>query len=126
MATTGVALDARILREGTAAQASAVGGQALVTRALGSDIQGDEIQLAEYWMGGRRDQDRDGIPNRYDRDRDGDGIPNRWDRNPNRPNYPYMPPRNPWQQQRRLEPCWPGEIPDVYSMVGPHLCIRGR
>ncbi|AEG92377.1 thrombospondin type 3 repeat-containing protein [Ramlibacter tataouinensis] len=31
----------------------------------------------------RRDQDRDGIPNRYDRDRDGDGVPNRFDRRPN-------------------------------------------
>lgn len=36
----------------------------------------------------RRDQDRDGIPNRYDRDRDGDGVPNRYDRNP----------RNPWRR----------------------------
>lgn len=31
---------------------------------------------------GRRDQDRDGIPNRFDRDRDGDGVPNRADRRP--------------------------------------------
>lgn len=31
------------------------------------------------------DQDRDGIPNRYDRDRDGDGVANRWDRRPNNP-----------------------------------------
>ncbi|GGY89236.1 hypothetical protein ACFFTM_14520 [Pseudoduganella plicata] len=30
--------------------------------------------------GGRRDQDHDGVPNRYDRDRDGDGVPNRYDR----------------------------------------------
>ena len=35
-----------------------------------------------------RDQDRDGIPNRYDRDRDGDGVPNRFDRDP----------RNPWRR----------------------------
>ena len=34
---------------------------------------------------GRHDQDRDGIPNRYDRDRDGDGVPNRYDRRPNNP-----------------------------------------
>jgi hypothetical protein len=34
---------------------------------------------------GRRDQDRDGIPNRADRDRDGDGVPNREDRRPNNP-----------------------------------------
>lgn len=34
------------------------------------------------------DQDRDGIPNRYDRDRDGDGVANRWDRRPNNP-YRY-------------------------------------
>jgi len=47
----------------------------------------------------RRDRDRDGIPNRYDRDRDNDGVPNRYDRDrdndgvPNRfdsrPNNPY-------------------------------------
>src|SRR5215208_7192490 len=34
---------------------------------------------------GSRDQDRDGIPNRYDRDRDGDGVPNRLDAAPNNP-----------------------------------------
>ncbi len=33
----------------------------------------------------RRDQDRDGIPNRFDRDRDGDGVPNWRDRHPNNP-----------------------------------------
>jgi hypothetical protein len=32
-----------------------------------------------------RDQDNDGIPNRYDTDRDGDGAPDRWDRNPANP-----------------------------------------
>jgi len=32
-----------------------------------------------------RDNDRDGIPNRYDRDRDNDGVPNRFDRRPNNP-----------------------------------------
>jgi len=37
------------------------------------------------YRGYRRDQDRDGIPNRYDRDRDGDGVPNRYDRRPNNP-----------------------------------------
>jgi hypothetical protein len=31
------------------------------------------------------DQDRDGVPNRYDRDRDGDGVPNRYDRRPDNP-----------------------------------------
>lgn len=35
-----------------------------------------------------RDQDRDGVPNRYDRDRDGDGVPNRWDQRPHNP-YRY-------------------------------------
>ncbi len=35
----------------------------------------------------RRDQDRDGIPNRHDRDRDGDGVPNRWDRAPADPRW---------------------------------------
>ena len=34
---------------------------------------------------GRRDRDRDGVPNRYDRDRDGDGVPNRHDAYPNNP-----------------------------------------
>ena len=34
---------------------------------------------------GRRDNDRDGIPNQFDRDRDGDGVPNRQDRRPNDP-----------------------------------------
>ena len=38
------------------------------------------------YRGMRHDQDRDGIPNRFDRDRDGDGVPNRYD---NRPNNPY-------------------------------------
>ncbi|MGI4718956.1 MAG: YXWGXW repeat-containing protein [Janthinobacterium lividum] len=52
-----------------------------------------------YDRGGRRDTDRDGIPNRYDRDRDNDGIRNDRDRDrdgdrvPNRydsqPNNPY-------------------------------------
>ncbi len=34
----------------------------------------------------RGDEDRDGVPNRYDRDRDGDGTPNRRD---DRPDNPY-------------------------------------
>jgi hypothetical protein len=34
---------------------------------------------------GRRDRDRDGIPDRVDRDRDGDGVPNRVDRRPSDP-----------------------------------------
>jgi hypothetical protein len=34
------------------------------------------------------DEDRDGVPNRYDRDRDGDGVPNRHDRRPDNP-YRY-------------------------------------
>lgn len=51
------------------------------------------------YPGPRRDRDRDGIPNRYDRDLDNDGVPNRYDRDrdgdgvPNRiddrPNNPY-------------------------------------
>jgi hypothetical protein len=36
----------------------------------------------------RRDSDRDGIPDRFDRDRDNDGVPNRFDRRPNNP-YRY-------------------------------------
>jgi len=35
--------------------------------------------------GWRGDQDRDGVPNRYDRDRDGDGVSNRRDDAPNNP-----------------------------------------
>jgi hypothetical protein len=31
-----------------------------------------------YWNSARRDYDRDGIPNRYDRDANGDGIPDRY------------------------------------------------
>ena len=39
------------------------------------------------WHGGRRhDQDRDGVPNRYDRDIDGDGVPNWRD---GAPRHPY-------------------------------------
>lgn len=34
-----------------------------------------------------RDQDHDGVPNRYDRDRDGDGVPNEWDARPSDPRY---------------------------------------
>ena len=34
------------------------------------------------------DEDRDGVPDRYDRDRDGDGVPNRRDRRPDNP-YRY-------------------------------------
>lgn len=34
---------------------------------------------------GRWDNDRDGVPNRYDRDRDGDGVPNRYDHAPSNP-----------------------------------------
>ena len=37
------------------------------------------------WQRHGHDQDRDGIPNRYDRDRDGDGVPNRYDRRPDNP-----------------------------------------
>lgn len=36
-------------------------------------------------MGWRGDQDRDGVPNRFDRDRDGDGTPNRFDDRPSNP-----------------------------------------
>jgi hypothetical protein len=38
-----------------------------------------------HHRGYRRDQDRDGIPDRVDRDRDGDGVPNRYDRRPSNP-----------------------------------------
>ena len=33
----------------------------------------------------RRDEDRDGVPDRYDRDRDGDGVPNDRDAQPDNP-----------------------------------------
>ena len=39
-----------------------------------------------YWRSMRRDADRDGIPNRFDRDRDNDGVANWRD---SRPNNPY-------------------------------------
>lgn len=45
----------------------------------------------DYYQHRRRgwgDQDRDGVPNRYDRDRDGDGVPNYYDRRPHNP-YRY-------------------------------------
>jgi hypothetical protein len=55
-------------------------------------------QPPQRWHGGHdrrdhhhrgwRDNDRDGVPNRYDRDRDGDGVPNRYDRRPGNP-YRY-------------------------------------
>ena len=48
--------------------------------------------------GWRGDQDRDGVPNRYDRDRDGDGVPNRADRDRDgdgRPNRYDDAPNNP-------------------------------
>ncbi len=45
-----------------------------------------------------RDQDWDGVPDRYDRDRDGDGVPNVYDNRPNRPGggYSYRPSRRDW------------------------------
>ena len=41
-----------------------------------------------HYRGHRRDMDRDGVPNRWDRDRDGDGVPNRFDHRPRNP-YRY-------------------------------------
>ncbi|MEO8407045.1 MAG: thrombospondin type 3 repeat-containing protein [Oxalobacteraceae bacterium] len=52
------------------------------------DQQYREVRYQRGWEGRhwpRRDLDRDGISNRYDRDRDGDGVPNRFDRRPNNP-----------------------------------------
>ena len=46
-----------------------------------------DVYTRQHNAGWRNDQDRDGIPNQFDRDRDGDGVPNRYDdapRNPNR------------------------------------------
>ncbi len=45
-------------------------------------IYGGSTYRARPPHDGRRDLDRDGIPNRVDRDRDGDGVPNRQDRRP--------------------------------------------
>lgn len=42
-----------------------------------SSFYRDRDRWRDYW---RRDQDRDGVPNRVDRDRDGDGIRNNRDR----------------------------------------------
>jgi len=44
------------------------------------------VRYAHQYRGMRHDQDRDGIPDRFDRDRDGDGVSNRRD---DRPNNPY-------------------------------------
>jgi len=48
----------------------------------------DRDSWRERWRGwnNMRDQDRDGVPNRFDRDRDGDGRPNNRDNAPNNPN----------------------------------------
>ncbi|QOY94542.1 thrombospondin type 3 repeat-containing protein [Massilia sp. UMI-21] len=42
-------------------------------------LSDERLRHLNNWSG-RRDRDRDGIPDRIDRDRDGDGIPNRVDR----------------------------------------------
>lgn len=48
--------------------------------------RGREWRHHEWQHRGRgHDQDRDGVPNRYDSDRDGDGVPNRHDRQPDNP-----------------------------------------
>lgn len=47
-----------------------------------------ERQGHEHGRHRRHDQDRDGVPNRWDRDRDGDGVPNQWDQRPTNP-YRY-------------------------------------
>lgn len=49
---------------------------------------GRSYRAAPGYSSGRRDRDRDGIADRFDRDRDGDGVPNRGDRRP------YDPRRN--------------------------------
>lgn len=49
----------------------------------------DRDRNNDGWVdrGGRRgDRDRDGVRNRNDRDRDGDGVPNRFDNKPNNKN----------------------------------------
>lgn len=51
--------------------------------------------------GGRRDSDRDGIPNRYDRDRDNDGIRNRHDRDRDGDGVPNRYDRAPDNRYRR-------------------------
>lgn len=51
----------------------------------GNGYQDRDHGGAHYGHGPRRDQDRDGIPNRHDRDRDGDGVPNRHDYRPENP-----------------------------------------
>ena len=45
-----------------------------------------QFARGEWQRGDRRaDNDRDGVPNRYDRDRDNDGVPNRHDDRPDNP-----------------------------------------
>jgi hypothetical protein len=48
----------------------------------------DDGYYRRGYRNGFRDQDWDGVPNRYDRDRDGDGVPNRYDARPANPNWP--------------------------------------
>ena len=56
-----------------------------------------------YRAGGwqRGDQDRDGIPNRYDRDRDNDGVANRYDRDRDGDGVPNRYDRAPDNRYRR-------------------------
>jgi hypothetical protein len=54
------------------------------------------------YRGGRhRDQDGDGISNRYDRDRDGDGIANRYDRDRDGDGIPNRRDSHPRDPRRR-------------------------
>jgi len=54
----------------------------------GGWTRGGPPQQVHGHPAGRRDRDRDGTPDRWDRDRDGDGVPNRHDMRPNNP-YRY-------------------------------------
>lgn len=49
-------------------------------------VSSDDEGRSHHHRHGYRDEDHDGVPNRYDRDRDGDGVPNRVDDAPRDPN----------------------------------------
>ena len=65
-------------------------GSALALSACGDGYSRTSVGISatshEHYVPARGDEDRDGIPNRFDRDKDGDGVPNRFD---DRPNNPY-------------------------------------
>ena len=70
---------------GNAGAAYPVETQPVYIYGTGTYRNGGYAHPRAYSGRGKRDQDRDGVPNRYDRDRDGDGVPNRYDARPANP-----------------------------------------